>query len=206
MKKAIIFGDSYSTYAGYIPQNHPTYYPRIDVDSVEKTWWARLGKQADIEWVQNNSWSGSPLSFTGYNGSDWSKSGSFIARYRELKSKGFFEKNKIDTVFVFGGTNDNWAEVPLGEVKLSDWQDDDLFCVLPAICHLAYTLKTDLPDAETVLIVNSDLKPEIQDCFEIAAKHYGLKCVRLQNIDKENGHPTAAGMQAICKQVAAVLS
>lgn len=206
MKNAIIFGDSYSTYAGYIPQNYPTYYPCGDVDEVSKTWWGRLGKQADIKWIQNNSWSGSPLGFTGYNGMNCSKFGSFIARYRELKNAGFFEKNAIDTVFVFGGTNDSWAEAPLGEVQLSDWVDQDLFNVLPAICCFTYILKADLPDAEIVLIGNTGIKKEIQDCFETAAKHFGVKCVSLQDIDKVNNHPSASGMVSICDQVAAVLS
>lgn len=205
MKSAIIFGDSYSTYAGHIPEGYPTYYPSADVDSVDKTWWGKLGKQSDIEWIQNNSWSGSPLGFTGYNGANCSRFGSFIARYRELKANGFFEKNKIDTVFVFGGTNDSWANAPLGEIKFSDWTDDDLFNVLPAICYFAYTLRTDLPETEIVLIINTDIKPEIQNCFEEAAKAFGVKFVRLHDIDKVNNHPSAAGMTAICDQVAAVL-
>lgn len=205
MKNAIIIGDSYSTYAGHIPQGYPTYYPGADVDDVDKTWWGKLGKQADVEWIQNNSWSGSPLGFTGYNGANCSRFGSFIARYRELKAAGFFEQNKIDTVFVFGGTNDSWANAPLGEIKFSDWTDDDLFNVLPAICYFAYTLRTDLPETEIVLIINTDIKPEIQNCFEEAAKAFGVKFVRLHDVDKVNNHPSAAGMTAICDQVAAVL-
>lgn len=202
MKNAIIFGDSYSTYNGYIPEGYPTYYPNADVDDVSKTWWASLGKQADICFAQNNSWSGSPLGFTGYNNTDCSSFGSFIARYRQLKNEGFFEKNQIDCVFVFGGTNDSWADAPLGEVKLSDWADDHLFCVLPAICYFTCVLKTDFPSAEIVLIINTGIKKEIQDCFIEAAKHFGVTYVRLQDIDKENNHPSAKGMAAICEQVA----
>ena len=205
MKNCVIFGDSYSTYAGYIPSGYPTYYPAADVDGVEKTWWGKLGKNADINWIQNNSWSGSPLGYTGYNGTDCSRFGSFIARYRDLKNNGFFEQNKIDTVFVFGGTNDSWANAPLGEIKLSDWEEKDLFSVLPAICCLTGMLKADLPDADIILIINSGIKPEIQDCFEAAAKHFGVKSVRLHDIDKVSAHPTAKGMAAICEQVAAVL-
>lgn len=205
MKNAMIFGDSYSTYAGHITQGYPTYYPGADVDDVSKTWWGRLGEKVGFNWVQNNSWSGSPLGFTGYNGANCSRFGSFIARYRELKANGFFEDNKIDTVFVFGGTNDSWANAPLGEIMLSDFKDDDLFNVLPAICYLTYILKTDLPEAEIVLLINTGIKKEIQDCFEAAAKAFGVKFVRLHDVDKVNNHPSAAGMAAICQQVAAVL-
>ena len=94
---------------------------------------------------------------------------------------------------------------PLGEVKLSDWVDDDLFNVLPAICYFAYTLKTDLPKAEIVLIINTGIKEEIQDCFETAAKAFGVKFVRLHDVDKVNNHPSAKGMAAICDQIAEVL-
>ncbi len=205
MKNAIIFGDSYSTYAGHIPEGYPTYYPCSDVDDVDKTWWGMLCKQADLQMLQNNSWSGSPLGFTGYNGTNCSKFGSFIARYRQLKEAGFFVQNKVDTVFVFGGTNDSWADAPLGKIQLSDWEDQDLFGVLPAICYFAYILKTDLPESEIVLIINTGIKEEIQNCFEVAAKAFDAKFVRLQDIDKENNHPTATGMAAICEQVKAVL-
>lgn len=205
MKNCIIFGDSYSTYEGYIPVGYPTYYPNRDVDDVSKTWWASFCKKAGLNLVQNNSWSGSPLGFTGYNNTDCSRFGSFIARYRELKSNGFFENNKIDAVFVFGGTNDSWAEAPLGELQFSDWVDEDLFNVLPAICYFAQVLKRDLPNVEIVLIINTGIKEEIQNCFEAAAKTFDAKFVRLHDIDKVNNHPSAAGMTAICDQILSVL-
>ena len=205
MKNCIIFGDSYSTYAGHIPDGYPTYYPCGDVDSVDKTWWASFCEKAGLNLIQNNSWSGSPLGFTGYNGMDCSKFGSFIVRYRELKNAGFFEKNQIDTVFVFGGTNDSWAEAPLGELKLSGWEEQDLFCVLPAICYFASVLKTDLPNAEIVFLSNTGIKKEIRDCFETAAKQFGVKCVALHGIDKESNHPSQKGMETICRQLAEAL-
>ena len=205
MKNCIIFGDSYSTYAGHIPDGYPTYYPCGDVDSVDKTWWASFCEKADLNLVQNNSWSGSPLGFTGYNNMDCSKFGSFIARYRELKNEGFFENNAIDTVFVFGGTNDSWAGAPLGSLQFSDWEEKDLFGVLPAICYFAHTLKTDLPEAEIVFLSNTGIKEEIRSCFEEVAKQFGVKCVALHDIDKENNHPSQKGMASICQQLADAL-
>ena len=132
---------------------------------------------------------------------DCSKDSSFIYRYKKLKQEGFFTQNTVDTVLVFGGTNDSWAEVQLGAIQYSDWSESDLFKVLPAICYLTCTLKTDLPNAEIVLIINTDIKKEIQDCMESAAQYYGVKSVRLKNIDKLDNHPTVAGMQAISDQV-----
>ena len=38
----------------------------------------------------------------------------------------FFRKNNIDTVFIFGGTNDSWLdETPKGELRFSDWKEED---------------------------------------------------------------------------------
>ena len=114
------------------------------------TWWMKASAKINGNLIQNNSWSGSTIGYTGYNDSDCSKSSSFIYRYRKLKEEGFFEQNTIDTVFVFGGTNDSWSDAPLGEMKLSNWVEKDLFQALPAIYHFVCTLKENLPNAEIV--------------------------------------------------------
>lgn len=209
MKNVVIFGDSYSTHKNVIPKEYKTYYcdegreegPAVTKMQMQDTWWYRLLSHMDGKLLRNDSWSGSTISYTGRNKEDCSKSSSFIYRYRKLKEEGLFEKNKVDTVFVFGGTNDSWSDAPLGEMKTFGWQEGDLFYVLPAICYLAYTLKNDLPDAEIIFIVNTDIKPEIQNGIEEAAKCYGLRSVRLEGISKETGHPTAKGMLEISEQL-----
>ena len=208
MKNILIFGDSYSTYEGHIPAGYACYYcPNGRVDSptvtkmeLEETWWRRVIKAMDGNLLQNNSWSGSTIGYTGYAG-DCSTSSSFIYRFRELKKQGFFEKNKVDTLFVFGGTNDSWANAPLGEIKLSDWEEEDLFNVLPAICHFMSALKKQLPNASIYFIINTELKEEIGDCIEKAGEYYGVPTIRLQGIEKECGHPNPTGMKAIAEQV-----
>lgn len=212
-KNIVIFGDSYSTYAGYIPNGYPTYYskegnPGLGPSKMEckETWWGRLLAVTGDNLLLNDSWSGSPVCYTGYNGTDCSRFGSFICRFREYVRKGFFEKNKVDTVFVFGGTNDFWACAPLGEVKLSDWSEEDLYCVLPAFCHFMSALKAELPEAEICFIINTDMRAEIGNGIELAGKHFGVKTVRLHDIDKLEGHPTVKGMSEICEQVLAVYS
>ena len=210
-KMIVIFGDSYSTFEGCIPDGYPAYYYRggregaTDVRAVEETWWARLCKQSGAEVLLNDSWSGSTVGYTGYNG-DCSTSSSFIYRLRCLKESGFFLKNSVDTVCIFGGTNDSWADAPLGEMKFSDWEKKDLYFVLPALAYFAYAVKETLPNAEIVIIINTELKDEIADCFKAVAARYGLKAAVLCDIDKECGHPTVKGMAQICEQVLAVLA
>ena len=200
-KNILILGDSYSTFNGFIPNAYATWYPNLDVETVEKTWWAILAEETESTIVQNNSWSGSPICYTGYNSADCSKSSSFIYRYRRLKETGFFEENAVDVVFVFGGTNDSWANAPLGGMQYSNWTEQNLYGVLPAICYLTYELKTTLPNAEIVFIANTEIKSEIQQAMALAAEYYGTKCVQLKNISKQDGHPTAIGMRQISDQV-----
>ena len=91
----IIFGDSYSTFKGFIPDGYAVYYseeerPETDVTKVSETWWHQVVNEANLNLVLNNSWSGSTIGYTGYNNSDCSKSSSFIYRLKELIENGFF--------------------------------------------------------------------------------------------------------------------
>ena len=210
LKNVLILGDSYSTFEGYIPEGYATYYSSLgreetDVRAVEDTWWYPLIKETDSKLIQNNSWSGSTICHTGYNG-DCSETSSFICRLKKLQDAGFFKENEINTVFVFGGTNDSWANSPVGELKYSNLEKADLFSVLPAFCFLIYRLKQLIPNADIVCIINTDLKPQISEGFKTACNHFGIKSVALADIDKRGGHPTIKGMEQIKNQIIDSLS
>ena len=196
---AIIIGDSYSTFKGFIPEGYAFYYSEIErggtgVTMVEETWWYMLSYEADLNIVLNDSWSGSTICYTGYGGADCSKSSSFINRLKCLIEKGFFKENEIDTVFVFGGTNDNWCGAPLGEVKFNDTSEKDLYNVLPAICYFFSLLKEALPSAKIYCLMNTNLNALIYDCFRAVSEKYGIISVPFENIAKNDGHPNVQGM------------
>lgn len=202
----MIFGDSYSTYEGHIPSGYAVYYSghrenQPDVYDVNNTWWKRLIDSTDSTLIQNNSWSGSTIGYTGYNNSDCSHSSSFIYRFEKLLAEGFFDKNKIDTLFVFGGTNDSWSNAPLGEFRNEKIAESDLFSVLPAISHFANRLSENLPDTRIIFIGNCDIKSEITDAIRCACEREGFVYVALAGVEKVNGHPTELGMAEICEQV-----
>ena len=115
LKNTVVFGDSYSTFAGYIPSGNAPYYPSYNVIEVEQTWWMQLMEKAGGNLLLNESYSGSTICNTGYNGVDCSQSTSFLYRYDKLKRGGFFEENEVNTVIVFGGINDSWAKSPFGK-------------------------------------------------------------------------------------------
>lgn len=202
MKNIFIMGDSYSTYEGYIPKGYNTFYsdgrtnPPI-VIGVEKTWWKLLEKAMDYNIVLNDSYSGSTVCKTGYGG--YCHETSFVGRLDKYIEEGYFDKNNVDTVFVFGGTNDSWANSPIGELKYSDHTDEDLKCVLPAFCYLLGRLKDTVK--ETVVILNTGLKQVITDGYINACETYNIKYVKLKEIEKENGHPTVLGMKQISQQI-----
>lgn len=201
----LIIGDSYSTFEGSIPKEYDTWYsnalkPETDVTKVEQTWWYLLLQKVHANLLLNSSWSGTTICNTGYEGADFSDK-SFITRLDQLIEKKYFEKNHVDTLFVFGGTNDSWADAPLGELKYSDWTQDDLYCVLPAIGYLFYRITTKLVGVRAICIINTELKQEIHAALTAACEKYGIETIELQDIAKEYGHPNILGMSQIEAQV-----
>lgn len=206
--KLLIIGDSYSTFKGMIPEGYAPYYseegvlPNVPVTKMhlDDTWWIKLIKATGAVLVQNNSWSGSTVCYTG-RGGDCSRTSSYIFRYRQLVEKGFFKENDIDTVIVFGGTNDSWIDAPLGEITYENFEESDLYSVRPAICYLMGKIKGDMPNARILFVANSDIKEEIRSCIKNAGEHYGVDTILLHDVRKESGHPTPLGMTDICEQV-----
>lgn len=206
----VIFGDSYSTYRGYIPEEYAPYYydgghENTDVKDVCETWWHQLMEETGSNLLLNNSWSGSTICYTGYDNVDCSESSSFIFRFRQLLKSGFFEENKVDTIFVFGATNDNWCNAPEGDLKYCDWKKEDLYSVFPAICYFLHLLKENLPTVNIYFIINTYLRPEVNAAIKAACEHYAIPYVDLIDITVNDGHPTVKGMNEIKDQILATL-
>lgn len=203
IQNILILGDSYSTFEGYIPEGFATYYSptdeRTDVRCVEQTWWHMLCREMNLHLIQNNSWSGSTVSYTGRSG-DCSKTSSFITRLEKLSKENFFEKHAIDTVLILGATNDHRINVPLGDIQ---WEatHEELFSVRPAICRLVALAREALPNGNVVFIINEELKPEIKEAIIQASEHYEISVLSLCGITTVNRHPTIEGMQQIKDQV-----
>lgn len=210
-QKLLIMGDSYSTFEGYIPEGFAPYYTKADIKQVgitdvEQTWWRRLCREYDVELLRNDSWSGSTVCYTAYNSRDCSADSSFIKRLRDLIAEGFFSEDGPDTVIVFGGTNDSWADAPIGELMTDGVTEADLFSVLPAFCHLSKTI-SELPGVkQTLFVINTGLKPAITEGIKAAAALYGAESVALTEVDRINGHPGIKGMEDIFLGVKQIMS
>ena len=203
--RCFILGDSYSTFKGFIPEGYATWYsekqkPETDVVSVEQTWWYDLTGKHGATLVRNCSYSGTTICHTGYDGEDY-KEISFLGRMENLLNEGFFEENPVDTIFIFGGTNDSWAQSPVGELCTQDWTEESLYSVLPAFCKLLDLITTRLPGVRVICPINTELDPAISSGLLAGCAWYGALAVILWDIGKTAGHPNKMGMRQIRDQI-----
>lgn len=205
-RKAVsILGDSYSTFEGFMtPDSNLVWYwqkeanpKRTDVKSVRETWWQQFIRDNGYKLCVNNSFSGATISFSGYKRGkpehpDYSDR-SFITRADRLGCP--------DLIFIFGGTNDAWAGVPIGEYQYADWTHKDLFAYRPALACLLQRVTDLYPNVEVYFLLNDGLSEAINESTKHLCRHYGIPCIELKGIDKMSGHPSAKGMKQIKEQI-----
>lgn len=222
-----ILGDSYSTFEGhmspainecwYFSENSPRRNKTNDVTNVNQTWWMHVVSDLGATLVQNNSYSGSTIAFRGYvrqqenpadghslrlgHNADFSPR-SFITRAVNLEDS----LGAADVILVFGGTNDSWADTPVGTYQWGNWSRADLFSFRPAMARLCHDLQELYPTSRVVFIINDGLRSEIVESMHSISAYYHMECIDLQGIEKQSGHPSQKGMRDIANQVVTFLS
>ncbi len=207
-----VFGDSYSTFKGWIPEGYDIWYSERpmgdnDVVKVEDTWWKQVVSRMGYTLQMNNSWSGSTVCNHGYRNQDYSDR-SFLTRCPLVVPEG----NAPDILLILAGTNDSWCGAPMGEVKYSDWTVEDSYSFLPAYCQMLDTLCRLAPGTRIVNIINDGLKPEVTLGIQEISLHYArttgcdVEFLLLKDIDKRMNHPSVLGMKQIADQVCELLS
>ena len=144
----------------------------------------------------NNSWSGSTVGYYGYQNENYQPR-SFNTRVAYL--------GEPDVILCCCGTNDSWTGEKVGEYKYANWTENDMWYFRPAMARLVSTIRANYPNASLYVIINSELKPEHTETMQTVARHYGVTSILLHDIDKQQGHPSQAGMRAIADQVVEVL-
>ena len=198
-KAVSILGDSYSTYEDFVtPSTNELWYyaknsdQKTDVKDVRQTWWHQLIKENGWRLAVNNSYSGATISYTGYDGNDYSPR-SFNTRMDNL--------GQPDIIFIFGATNDSWAGSPIGDFKYEDIKKADLYEFRPALAHMLRWMTDRYVNTEIYFILNTELKEEINTSVKTICAHYGVPVITLTEVDKISGHPSVKGMRQIADQV-----
>ncbi|MGN1265621.1 MAG: SGNH/GDSL hydrolase family protein [Muribaculaceae bacterium] len=165
--KVSILGDSYSTFEGYVVEGNELWYGSSpqwdrgnDVVRVWDTWWHQLIDDNGLQLEVNDSWSGSTVCTTSYNGA-YRPENAFVSKLR-IERLG-----NPDVILVFGGTNDMWAGSPLGDYQYADWTEDDLRNFRPALCYLFDQLHKRYPNAIIYNIENTELRSEFYESCEV---------------------------------------
>ena len=199
----VLLGDSYTTFAGYLPEGNYVYYPNPqsvpDVTDVEMTWWKLLIRKQHLRLLCNESSSGTTISARvreTHNPGD-----AFISRMKRVLGPDGVNGEKPQLILIMGGTNDSWIGNEAGELQFENWTDETLQQVLPAACYMLDYITTHNPNAAILFMINSELREEITEGLAAVCEHYGVKTLRLQDISKQNGHPDILGMQQIAHQV-----
>lgn len=200
VKTVAILGDSYSTFQGYIPDGNAYWYyvpekpepERTDVTSVTQTWWWTLTHSEGYRLGVNDSYSGATVSYTGYDGEDYSDR-SFITRLPRLGDP--------DIILILGAINDSWAGVEMGGYEYGTVGRRDLYSFRPAFATLLRKSRELYPEAEVWFILSDGLREELNESVHVICNHYGIPCIDLQGIEKRMGHPTVNGMESIAEQV-----
>ncbi len=198
-KAVSILGDSYSTYEDFVtPATNELWYyaknseQKTDVKDVRQTWWHQLIKENGWRLAVNNSYSGATISYTGYDGNDYSPR-SFNTRMDNL--------GQPDIIFIFGATNDSWAGSPIGDFKYEGIKKVDLYEFRPALAHMLRWMTDRYVNTEIYFILNTELKEEINTSVKTICAHYGVPVITLTEVDKISGHPSVKGMRQIADQV-----
>ncbi len=193
-----IYGDSVSTFAGYIPQDFAYYYPQetLDVKTVGDTWWYKLYQNNGLNITINNSISGTGVinagAMPGYNGLSQKRVDLLIQ-----------ENVPVNLVIVYLGINDckvgtdvtsfKRAYKQMIEMMINTLGDVDI-----VLCTLG---------ASTFSYVNCyNLRIEYNNAIRDLASQYNLSIVELDKVITEENkeqymanmlHPNKKGMDVI---------
>lgn len=216
-----IMGDSYSTYKDWLDtgvefSGGGYEYPqsKYDLTSVDDTWWKQFEQRSGSQLEQNNSISGTCMSYISLNGSGTTKTVSFVNRVTKMRS--------ADLFIIEGGTNDFSGgrttytkatdESINGEKIVGDYMWDGFLedmpeyrFVRPTVAYLIYYLQYKFPGCTVVFMANDNIPQEGRESFKVICEHYGAIYYEMHDVARTNGHPIKAGMATIADQLSEVL-
>lgn len=220
-----IYGDSISTYEGYIngidgDATYMAYYSSRDM-SVSETWWARLANIKGWRVIANDSIGSTRVSWDGITTNDIERVGEKYYMAGDYRTSSVGSKGTPNKIFIFAGVNDIYSEdVPIGTVGNAHLKNDAIFA--NAYYSMLQKLKTKYPKTEITCIApyipkylkdNTELRTnQIDDVIIQLAKNNGVNYVDLRKVNFVNEdfiegiHPSSSGMEKIANAVAGVVT
>ena len=224
-KYCSIYGDSISTFAGWIPDGNRVYYTGSNsgVTDVSQTWWKRVIDHFDMKLLVNNSWSGRCVSDKRDTESNMINSAG--ARLENILQLATANQNP-DVIIIRLGTNDFNYSTPIGSYDghthtfpteissfrdayaimldnmLSQFPTAELWCATIPYCNRGQAFPTiinsnTLADFNKVII-------EMADLFGCKVLHQHRCGITYRNIAQYMGdgdtHPNADGHELLAKQ------
>lgn len=204
-----VLGDSFTSYEGTVdPDTNFIWSPfvTIGVTSPDSMWFKKVETWAAWTLDMNNSFSGSHITNTydyAPDGVIYSKA-SYIRRMDNLGTP--------DVIFIFGGTNDIYHRVPVGEYVYSNWTDEQLCTLRPALAYMLDNMKKLYPKSKIYLMVDMELcindntiddavRQAYIESMHTVAGHYNVSCIDIYGIQKSHWHPNLEGQDCIAKAV-----
>lgn len=213
--KISFYGDSITTYEGWVPDDATVYYPTYSstVNAPEKTWWHQLLKITGTTLHTNISYAGSTVCGLGF------QAGENKTRIAKILKDGVAP----DILIIYLGIND----VVCGhQVSLFDQTYKNMLKSIEKICpktkiiicNLPYETASDGTGNASETMIHLGLREEINEVIGKISKEYHLSLVDLASlITKEtdsfgnkihigdNIHPNATGMKVIAEAVSEVV-
>lgn len=201
-----IYGDSISTFEGYLPSGYAGYYPinPINVLSVEDTWWYDSISKVNARYLSNASYSNTGVVTTG---SAEALKGTEISRIEAMRKN----DQAPDIIIIFLGVNDCKRGIRKETFK------EGYITMLERMYSLYPTVEIVLCTLNACSFVETKyqaLKDEYNEVIMELSTTYDLPLVNLHKvITNENKdlymanmlHPNRMGMEVISDEVAKVL-
>ena len=153
--KVAIYGDSVSTYEGYIngvdgDSNHMAYYSNQQM-SMSETWWARVINSKGWRLLANDSIGNTRVTWDGTT-NDNERIGQKYYMAGDYRTNSVGSKGVPDKILIFAGINDIYAdEVSIGSVSSATSNNDSVFA--NAYNSMIKKLKSKYPNVDIVCII-----------------------------------------------------
>ena len=203
-----VLGDSFTSCEGTVDPDTNYIWPSYVNIGVtpDLMWFNKVAERTGWHLEKNNSFSGSHIT----NIYDYAPDGVIYSKASYL--------NRMDNlgtpnvIFIFGGTNDIYNRVPVGEYVYKNWTDEQLCTLRPALAYMFHSMKKLYPRTKIYFMldmglciddtsISDTLRQNYIESMHTICGHYGIESIDIYGIQKSKWHPNAQGQATIAQKV-----